>query len=69
MTDIEHMLSKTYSVKRVSEIMEVTPYTVRDWIKRGLLKAERPKGTRNLRIHEDDLKAFIETKYPGVNDE
>jgi excisionase family DNA binding protein len=38
---------------------DVTPDTVRDWVRRRGLPARRPPGTRDLRIRRADLDTFL----------
>lgn len=46
-----------YSVREVSELMKVTPQTVRRYIKSGRLKSR--KIGRNLFCSETDLRHFV----------
>lgn len=46
-----------YNVEDAAELLDVTPVSVRKWIRNGSLKAERANG-RSLVIHEDDLRRF-----------
>lgn len=46
-----------YSVREVSELMKVTPQTVRRYIKSGRLKSR--KIGRNLFCSETDLRNFV----------
>lgn len=45
------------STADVARELQVTPGTVREWVKTGRLRAA--PGTRYLRIHRADLRAFL----------
>jgi excisionase family DNA binding protein len=48
---------KFYRIPEVAEALNVTPQTVRAWIKRGRLKAQRIG--RPLLITENNIKSFL----------
>lgn len=48
---------KAYNVQEVSTMLNITPQTVRKYIKTGVLTAQ--KAGRTYVITEDTLKAFI----------
>ncbi len=53
--------TRMLSVAEVSEIINVSPKLVRDWISTGLLPAFRlGSNTRLMRVRSQDLEAFIE---------
>lgn len=53
--------NKSYTVNEVAKMFRVTPYTVREWIKRGQLTAIKV-GRRYL-IRPQDLHEYIRNKY------
>lgn len=46
-----------YTPKEIADLLGVTAYTVRLWIKKGKLKALK---VGNLRISKDSLQEFLE---------
>jgi len=50
-----------YSTKEVANILGVHQKTVAAWIRAGRLRAVRP-GTRDYRIHKEDLQRFLEER-------
>lgn len=57
-----------YSTVKAAEMMEVTPYTVRQWIREGKVKAVKVGG-RFWRIPESSLLAFANNLYGSDPDE
>lgn len=52
---------RLYTIREVAAAAGVCERTVRRWIKAGLLPARRLGGSsRIIRIHERDLRAFLE---------
>jgi hypothetical protein len=52
-------IHRNYSVHDAAEQLEITPNTVRDWLKRGL----KPLGDgRPALIHGGELRAFLEAR-------
>ena len=47
------------SQQQAADYLGVTDRTVRNYIARGDLKGHRAKGSRIIRIHRDDLDAFL----------
>lgn len=54
--DIQEL--KLMTVKETAELLKVSPATVRNYIKRGELKAIKT-GQREYRINEEALKDFL----------
>lgn len=52
------MVSKVFTVEEVADHLRVTPRAVREWIRKGHLKAT--KIGRLVRVKEEDLQAFID---------
>lgn len=52
---------KYYKVEEVAEILRVTAWTVREYLKAGILKGSKPGG--QWRISEDSLTEFLEAKH------
>ena len=51
------MRSNEYTCTEVANMTNKTPRTVREWIKKGLLKANRPSG-RDYVITREDFNRF-----------
>ena len=59
---------KKYNVQQISELLNVTPETVRRWIREGKLNAKQTSKKEGNVIEESDLQKFVEKvpKYAGV---
>lgn len=58
-------MEKLLTVEQAADLLAVTPSTVRDWLKRGVLKGVKLR--KMWRIRESDLEAFLkEEPKPGV---
>jgi len=57
----EDFSNKRYSIKEASEILGVIPLTVRNYIKKGTLKAER-LGRKYYILHKDLFSSFNDVK-------
>jgi excisionase family DNA binding protein len=53
-----------YTARETADIIGVTERTVRRWIERGRLKAEKLRG--EYRIHLEDARAVNEESRPGL---
>jgi len=53
-----------YTVQQTAEALQVTPQTVRAWIKQGRLKAQRIG--RPILITEANLKEFLKPSTPAL---
>lgn len=53
-----------YTAAEVGQILKVSTQTVRNYIKKGLLKSFRLKKERGFKIKGEELKKFIETQLP-----
>lgn len=51
---------KVYTVEEIAEILKVSTFTVRNYIKDGRLIAIKTGGA--VRVSEENLKSFIEGK-------
>jgi len=51
-------IMKVYTVEEIAEILKVSTFTVRNYIKSGKLKAINTGGA--VRVSEENLKAFID---------
>lgn len=49
-------------VERVAQIFDVTPYTVRDWLKSGKLKGVKSPGGQ-WRVTEEEVERFANQEY------
>lgn len=61
----EVIILKLYTVKEVSQILKMNVNSVYELINSGELKAI--KGVGRIKISEDDLKEFLETKQERVD--
>jgi len=52
------MISTIYTIEEAAEILKIKPRTVRSWIDSGKIKSFHIGDL--VRIHEDDLQAFID---------
>lgn len=55
-------MQKFYTIKDVAEILQVSQYTVAEWVRRKKLKAAKLSTNTLVRISEDNLKQFIKKK-------
>lgn len=65
MTSTEFVKDEWYSTTRVAELFGVTTPTVRDWIKKGKLRAVKrgeDKGARFM-VPREDVIALAKEKY------
>ena len=49
----------TYTTGEIADICDVAPRTAVGWIDAGLLKGYRIPGSKDRRVHHDDLVAFM----------
>lgn len=49
-----------YSVEKVAEILDLTPETIRRWIRSGKLKATKPG--QSYKIRREDLEKLLKDK-------
>jgi excisionase family DNA binding protein len=56
--EVEHM----FSTEKCAELMEVTPHTVRQWIRDGKINAVK-LGGRYWRVPRSSILEFANTKY------
>ena len=61
----EPEIERMYTVGQVAELFGVTSETIRHWINRGLIKANKPNGVSNgaWRIKSSEVRRFANTKY------
>ena len=52
-----------YNVKDAAKMMNVTPYTVREWCKNNKIKSR--KIGREIYISEDEIREFLEPERKG----
>lgn len=59
---------KQYSVKQISEILNINPETVRRWIRTGRLEAVQTSKKEGNIVSEESLKKFLRStpKYAGI---
>lgn len=56
---------RLYTVSEIAKKFKVTPYTVRQWIKDGLLIAIKPSG--QWRVTHAEFVAFANDKYGAAS--
>lgn len=47
-----------YPVKKIAEMLELSPDTVKGWIRSGELRASKMAGTKNLCVSAEDLMEY-----------
>jgi len=55
-------LEKLYKTREVAEYFDVSIYTVRGWIKSGILKGNKIGG-KTWRVSETEMKRFATERY------
>lgn len=55
-------MEELLTLKEASNILKVHPNTLRDWDKKGILKAVRIGIKHSLRYRKEDLEKFINEK-------
>jgi len=55
-------MDELLTLKEAAGILKVHPNTLRDWDKKGILKAARIGIKKSLRYRKDDIEAFISHK-------
>jgi DNA binding domain, excisionase family len=58
------MVDKIYTVDETADLLKIKPRTVREWIRTGKLKSFKIGGL--VRVHDDDLQAFIDRSRKGT---
>lgn len=59
-------MKKYLSPETVAEYLDVSPVTVRKWLRKGVLNGKKV-GSRLWRISEDDLAEFLNDKMNNFN--
>ncbi|RPJ50788.1 MAG: DNA-binding protein [Methanobacteriota archaeon] len=54
------MVDKIYTIEQAAEILLIKPRTMREWIRRGKVRAFKLGDL--VRIHEEDLQEFIDSE-------
>ena len=62
MVDNDCKISELITLKEASDALKVHPNTLRDWDKKGILKAVRIGIKRNVRYRKNDIENFINNK-------
>jgi excisionase family DNA binding protein len=55
------MVEQLYTPGQVAELFQVTPYTIREWLKDGTLRGIKPGG--RWRIPESAIEELATTKF------
>lgn len=50
------MVEKNYSIKEVAEVLGIKVRTVRDWLRRGIIKAKKYKNSPMWFISESEIE-------------
>lgn len=62
MVDNDHKISELLTLNEACEILKVHPNTLRQWDKKGILKAVRIGIKKIRRYQKDDIENFINKK-------
>ena len=54
------MVDRIYTIEEAAEILKIKPRTLRQWVTDGKINAFRIGDRGLIRIHEEDLQAFID---------
>ena len=60
-----------YTVEEIASRLKVSPFTVRRWLRQGLLRGRSFGGKTGWRVSGSDLRAFLEsrpTEAPDAED-
>ncbi len=60
------MRDKMLSTEDIAKQLDVSPHTVRAWLRKGILKGIKVGGGKLWRISEENLEAFLEVEQNKV---
>jgi len=61
--DPSAQISELLTLREACDILKVHPNTLRQWDKKGVLKAVRIGIKKSLRYRKEDIEKFINQKY------
>lgn len=59
-TNICAMVDRIYTLEEAADILKIRPRTLRQWVTDGKIKAFKIGDRGLIRIHDEDLQAFID---------
>ena len=62
--EVRDTMQSIYDVEEVAAILKVTPFTVREYLKSGILRGF--KLGKGWRVKESDLEAFVDEQANGT---
>ena len=60
MGQVKTMVDKIYTIEQAAGVLLIKPRTMREWIRQGKVRAFKLGDL--VRIHEEDLQAFIDSE-------
>jgi|GEM_PF-1235217 excisionase family DNA binding protein len=54
------MVDRIYTLEEAADVLKIKPRTLRQWVTDGKIKAFKMGDRGLIRIHEEDLQAFID---------
>lgn len=54
------MVDRIYTLEEAADVLKIKPRTLRQWVSDGKVKAFKMGDRGLIRIHEEDLQAFID---------
>lgn len=58
--NIRAMVDRIYTLEEAAEVLKIKPRTLRQWVTDGKIKSFKIGDRGLIRIHEEDLQAFID---------
>jgi|GEM_PF-2568723 len=59
---IEFEGKKYYTQKEVAQIFKVSPTTIRKWTRKGIIKASKIPGIKNVFYADEEIKKILERR-------
>jgi excisionase family DNA binding protein len=58
------VLPALLTVEQVAEVFQVTPATVRNWAREGVIKSLKTPGTKGIRFRRTDIEELLSGTAP-----